>query len=625
RAPSIPDLPTGSTTASMIVSPPPRVSSGSLTPPAAMAAAIARRTAAAGSARTSAPPSPALSFVPAPVLPTDDRPVSPEPVGTVMFTAAAADADANVDNEPPADDGGNEVFSDRGMSPVPFTLSRRMSKRYKDRKSKVMTMVPSRQSLLDTFNVLSAMAAAHPTTDDSAPTLPDMPDHWRARLASVPDDGPVVPAPTIPLPDLPTSPTAGQDSTRRESRWSGPTVIHPALLKFIEESERLDRERSPSSAQPERGPGSSTNDLTALIAAAAVAPESGLAQMLHDGSLAPHELEAIASLQVTPATLAVALDAFVESQDPASLYTDVTPYAEGNSGDVYVARDAVIQTTVAIKIIPRDADRSRDKVARLPLEIYLLRASRSPDLVAFIGAYLTPTDVWVVSEFMDAGCLADYLYDDDDAVTGGLYADGIAYLTTHLFGALACLHAAHRIHRDVRSDNLLLTKTGAVKLGDFGYATELRGNAPIADTVGTPYWMAPEMAASAMVALDADRAAAAGLSNAASRKYGMGVDVWAAGITVFEMAARAYPYSHAEDEVEALQWIATQGCPPVPEEASVRLGESGVAFVKRATAMDPKERPSAAELLQDAFLTGADMGQGRREVLAMIQAAAGDA
>ncbi|KNE72949.1 hypothetical protein AMAG_17180 [Allomyces macrogynus ATCC 38327] len=421
HAPSIPDLPAGSA-ASMIVSPPPRVSSGSLTPPAALAAAIARRTAAAGSAKTSAPSSPALSCAAPPALPTDDRPASPEPVAAV---AVAADADIGAaDNEPPADEGGNEDLSDRGMSPVPFTLSRRMSKRYKDRKSKVMTMVPSRQSLLDTVNVLSAMAAAHPT-DDDAPTLPDMPDHWRARLASIPDDGPVVPAPTIPLPDLPTASTADQESTRRESRWSGPTVIHPALLKFIEESERLDRERSSSAPQPERTPGSSSNDLTALIAAAAVTPESGLAQMLHDGSLAPHELEAIASLQVTPATLAVALDAFVESQDPASLFTDVTPYAEGNSGDVYVARDAVIQTTVAIKIIPRDADRSRDKVARLPLEIYLSPRVASPDLVAFIGAYLTPTDVWVVSEFMTPGCLADYLYDDDDAIGGGLYATGL--------------------------------------------------------------------------------------------------------------------------------------------------------------------------------------------------------
>ena len=93
----------------------------------------------------------------------------------------------------------------------------------------------------------------------------------------------------------------------------------------------------------------------------------------------------------------------------------------------------------------------------------------------------------------------------------------IAYVTQAVFKALSYCHALNRIHRDIKSDNILLTRqgecaltAGGVKLADFGAAAELESGDQMRQTeVGTPYWMAPEIIN--------------------GEKYGKNVDVWSMG------------------------------------------------------------------------------------------------
>ena len=83
-----------------------------------------------------------------------------------------------------------------------------------------------------------------------------------------------------------------------------------------------------------------------------------------------------------------------------------------------------------------------------------------------------------------------------------------------LYG-LEYLHSLHRIHRDVKAGNILLTENGTVKLADFGSASIV---SPANSFVGTPYWMAPEV----ILAMD-------------EGQYDGKVDIWSTGITCIEL------------------------------------------------------------------------------------------
>lgn len=89
---------------------------------------------------------------------------------------------------------------------------------------------------------------------------------------------------------------------------------------------------------------------------------------------------------------------------------------------------------------------------------------------------------------------------------------------------LQYLHARHIIHRDIKSDNILVDKSGQVKLADFGYSAQLTTERDARSSkVGTVCWMAPELISG-------------------ERRYGTGVDIWSYGIFAMELANGDPPY-----------------------------------------------------------------------------------
>ena len=93
----------------------------------------------------------------------------------------------------------------------------------------------------------------------------------------------------------------------------------------------------------------------------------------------------------------------------------------------------------------------------------------------------------------------------------------IAFVCKMCLKGLSYLHRHHRLHRDIKSDNILIDLDGNVKLADLGFAIGLTPErSRRTSVVGTPYWMAPELIR--------------GL------EYDSKVDVWSLGITVIEMA-----------------------------------------------------------------------------------------
>jgi serine/threonine protein kinase len=123
-------------------------------------------------------------------------------------------------------------------------------------------------------------------------------------------------------------------------------------------------------------------------------------------------------------------------------------------------------------------------------------------------------------EYMGGGCLTVILEQYDSL---RMREDHIARVCMDTLEALAYMHDLHRIHRDIKSDNILLSSTGVVKIADFGYAAQLTEKKRKRNTiVGTPYWMAPELIR--------------------GQSYDVKVDLWSLGIMVMEMAEGEPPY-----------------------------------------------------------------------------------
>lgn len=111
---------------------------------------------------------------------------------------------------------------------------------------------------------------------------------------------------------------------------------------------------------------------------------------------------------------------------------------------------------------------------------------------------------------------------------GPLSESHIAYVLHQTLRALEYLHSEHRVHRDIKAANILVSRQGAIKLTDFGVTGELSGTLGYRRRtfVGTPYWMAPEV-----------------IENSEDG-YGESADVWSLGITAIEVGAGCWVWTH---------------------------------------------------------------------------------
>lgn len=268
------------------------------------------------------------------------------------------------------------------------------------------------------------------------------------------------------------------------------------------------------------------------------------------------------------------LQDLINKEDPNGIYKDAKKVGEGAAGEVFLATDCRTGDKVAIKKMPLNSQNMK----LLITEIGIMKTSTHPNIVKYFDSYLLGEQIWVVMEFMGCGCLTEVLEQFEYGVK--MTEVQIANVCQATIRGLAYIHSLHRIHRDIKSDNILLGTDGSVKLADFGYAAQLTQQKQKRNTiVGTPYWMAPELIR--------------------GQNYDQKVDLWSLGIMVMEMAEGEPPYMEFPP-LRALFLITTKGIPDLkePNKWSADMRD----FVSKCLDKEPESRPNASDMLNHPFL-----------------------
>ena len=190
----------------------------------------------------------------------------------------------------------------------------------------------------------------------------------------------------------------------------------------------------------------------------------------------------------------------------------------GGCARIYLAKEYSTGVMYALKYMKSGKKKDRQGIIN---EIGIMKICKdSPGIVKCNEVYDYDKKIWIFLELMDCGALTDYVGSGRSTIS----EEVCSYILLQTVRGLHSLHAKNIMHRDIKSDNILINSLGDIKLADFGYSAQLtQENKGRKTRVGTIYWMAPELIKG-------------------KKNYDSKVDIWSFGIFALELADGEPPY-----------------------------------------------------------------------------------
>jgi serine/threonine protein kinase len=254
---------------------------------------------------------------------------------------------------------------------------------------------------------------------------------------------------------------------------------------------------------------------------------------------------------------------------------------KGAMGVVYKAFDPGIERVVALKTIRKEMFSEKeqaDLIERFKNEAQAAGRLNHPNIVTVYDYGEDAESAYIAMEFVDGVGLDTLLAPERPTELPRVLA-----WMGDLLGGLAYAHSRGVVHRDVKPANLLVTRAGQLKIGDFGIARiESSTLTQAGSMVGTPSYMSPEQYRGD--AIDGR------------------ADVFSAGIVLYQLLTGARPFSGSASVV--MQQILNED-PAPPSRALAALGTRFDALLARAMAKPPDARYPSARAFHEALLAAA--------------------
>jgi len=271
---------------------------------------------------------------------------------------------------------------------------------------------------------------------------------------------------------------------------------------------------------------------------------------------------------------------FVYPNDITNKYTLKDVLGQGTFGVVRKCENIKTGEEFALKTILKA---KVSDVEQLNREIKILKEVDHPHIIKLYDVYEDINNVYLVTELCTGGELYDRVVEKTHSKEGHFSEfDAAKIIRNILLGIQYCHEEKHIVHRDLKPENFLLTdKTddAQVKMIDFGLSTHTNASKLMHSQVGTIYYVAPEV-------LTGD--------------YNEKVDIWSIGVVAYVMLC-GYPPFNGGNEYLTYELVKV-GDVKFPSPSWDHISEGAISFLKTLLNLDPDERVSAAEALEDPWL-----------------------
>lgn len=242
---------------------------------------------------------------------------------------------------------------------------------------------------------------------------------------------------------------------------------------------------------------------------------------------------------------------------------------EGGMGNVYLAKHESMDRLVAIKAILPELFTNEEVRKRFLNEAATMAKLQHTNIVGMYDYVSNDDGLFLIMEFVDGEPLSSYL----DKMGGAVEEDLAIEITKQVVSACSHAHQNGIIHRDIKPANIMVTNEGVVKILDFGIAKmmseEVNKLTKTGTQLGTVHYMSPEQVKGETVT--------------------PATDMYAIGVTLFQMITGAKPYSNLTTEYQIYDKIVKEDLPD-PRTINSSLTEFIHKVVRKATRKDPSER-----------------------------------